>query len=128
MSNEQGFLLKKNVADYDWVKGGYKKKGFNVVELDMSDIKDELKLIDEIADQLKFPYKSTNWDSVDDWITDLEWLKVKNTVVFIKKVYLLKEKRFGILFEVLKHAKEFWSKYNVEFDVILFEKELEEQK
>lgn len=120
MENKNNSLVKRDVKDYDKVKESYGKNGFNIVELDLFVIEAEQGLADEISDQLKFPYRSTNWDSVDDWITDLEWLDKKNTAILIKNFSFLKAKGFDQLLEVLNDAKEFWSKHNVVFDIVIF--------
>ena len=94
----------------------------NVVIVDSSKIKNKHDIFNLFSKKLSFPnYFGNNWDAFWDCITDLMWLKNKDTLVKIKDYDILKQKEEGkILIKILTDAKTFWKKHNVDFDLNIF--------
>jgi len=75
--------------------------------LDAPSSKEEL--LDVLKISLLFPEgHGKNWDSLDDSITDLSWLKQKNVLLTHSMFPNLVERDFGIYMQILKDAVEFW--------------------
>lgn len=133
MRNEdilQKYFKIKEEKEYLKIKRHYKEKKFNIVEISISEVKDETHLFSLFSKVLKFPsYFGQNWNAFYDCLTDLEWLKLKKTIVFIKDIKAMKEKAFfEPLIGVLIDTHNWWSKLNITFDLIIIVKNREEKE
>jgi hypothetical protein len=111
----------KSKAKYVTIKNKYLGLGYNIVELDENKLNQEY-VFNEFSNALKFPsYFGKNWNALWDCVTDLEWLKEKNTVVLIKKIANAPELQNNeILHSQLNDAEKYWRKNGVSFKVYNF--------
>lgn len=122
-----------DIEEYSAIKLDYTKRGYNIVEIDGLAVSGKSDIFNSFFKSLKFPdYFGKNWDALYDCITDLGWLKNKNTVVLIKEID--EREIFKILKHALMDAKEFWLNTNerfpekVDFETIIFIEHLKQKK
>ncbi len=85
----------------------------------------ELKnLFNEFSAAFQFPsYFGDNWDSLDECLCDLDWLRFDRIVLVIDsydEILCKKAREKQTLMSVLRTAIDYWQKSNVGFIVYLF--------
>lgn len=115
------FLLTEKKEDYDKKKKLLSHK-YNLVDLDGSLLKNKFDILKAFSNSLNFPdYFGNNWDALFDSLTDLSWLRNKNTVVLLRNFENVDLKLCEQLMSVLKDARDFWKKEKVTLDIYLFD-------
>jgi len=82
---------------------------FKTIEIDCINCKDKESLLKVIADKFDFPdYFSYNWDSLDECLSDMEWIN-SNVILTLKNIeYLLinQPQLLEIFFDILINILE----------------------
>ena len=126
-----GAILKQEEgAVYHKIVQRYKKSEFNVVEVDGETIRTEQDIFNVFSVQLRFPsYFGNNWDAFFDCLTDLLWLKSKDTIILLRNVESIISLPFFDLFaETLVDAHLTWKAWGSQFHVIVFLSEIDEKR
>lgn len=96
-----------------FLKSELAKEGFLVKELDSSLIKDDESLFSIFSNTLDFPdYFGSNWDSMDECLSDLDLSSYSGVVLFCDNASdLWKDAAYsaGKLISVWQSAAEIWS-------------------
>jgi RNAse (barnase) inhibitor barstar len=97
-----------------------KQVGLAVFRMDFSHIDGKKDLLDQAAKALQFPsWFGSNWDALNDSLTDLEWLGVKAgyVLVFENIEHFARSyaQEFHDATQVLRAASEYWKNENRPF-------------
>lgn len=70
------------------------------VEIDFDIIHSKEELLQVIEEQFSLPYTHNNWDTVEDWLTDLSWIEENSICVSLLNFYSFckREKELGEIF------------------------------
>jgi RNAse (barnase) inhibitor barstar len=87
--------------------------------IDLQKIRDKNKLLEAIAESLKFPPSfGKNWDALSDCLNDLSWLTADNFVICFENADRYRdanEEDFKTLIEILEEASSNWSEQESPF-------------
>lgn len=67
---------------------------------------------EELAVKLKFPYWGHNWDSFDENIKVLDWIREEKIYLIHKNKWALEEADFKIYIQLLREAISLWNHCN----------------
>lgn len=87
--------------------------GFDLVRIDLGSVSDKEQLLEHLASVLAFPqWFGSNWDALEDCLTDLSWRAGDRHVLLIEGFQELRARRpddFGVLLDVLASSAQYWS-------------------
>jgi len=85
-------------------------------------------LLNEFSKKALFPdYFSMNWDSFEECLRDLSWIKQKRLIIIHKHLPLLNSKKnLKIYLEILNDASTYWKLYEPHELLIIFPTSLKE--
>jgi len=101
-----------------------KQAGLTMFRIDFTHVKGKKDLLDQVAKALQFPaWFGSNWDALNDSLTDLDWLGVKAgyVIVFENIEHFARShaQDFHVVTEILRAASEYWKNENRPFWVFL---------
>jgi RNAse (barnase) inhibitor barstar len=99
----------------------YGQRGYNIVIVNALRIIDRHGFFQLFSERLKFPdYFGNNWDAFYDGLTDLSWLKNRNSLIVIENYDLLQARDFSASFlDILSDADAYWRGKGIDFRILL---------
>src|SRR6516162_1975648 len=94
-----------------------KQAGLTMFRIDFTHVKGKKDLLDQVVKALQFPaWFGSNWDALNDSLTDLDWLGVKAgyVIVFENIEHFARShaQDFHVVTEILRAASEYWKNEN----------------
>lgn len=97
--------------------------GFRIYTLGGSEIDSKAKLIEQLADLMKFPAGfGRNWDALLDSLRDLSWAPAPGYLLILKNPSLLLARNpedFSAFFEIVAQAASDWSRRRIPFHLVV---------
>lgn len=82
----------------------------DLAQVDLAGAQDKESLLERFAAALAFPaWFGSNWDALEDCLTDLSWRAGAGHVVLLKEAGELPADDLGVLLEILAAAAEHWA-------------------
>ncbi|MDR1763281.1 MAG: barstar family protein [Dysgonamonadaceae bacterium] len=69
-------------------------------------------LMNNYYTKFKFPYFGFNWDALWDCLCDLDWIGLKDIIIYHEVLPKLEDKDFKIYFKILRDAIGNWNIWN----------------
>lgn len=112
-----------SAADFARLRAEAQRREIHIAVVEYRDDKDyETALIDQISREFMFPgWAGSNWNSVQDCLTDLNWLDKAGFWCFFSGSNQLKEKDeplYNLLREIFRSAGESWSPEGTPFRLV----------
>jgi len=125
-TKREGFEEASGQVEESAVIDSLAAKGYNIVVIDICDMRDRRDLFKAFSEQLKFPdYFGNNWDAFYDCLTDLSWLSRNTTLIVIESYGSLHARDFGTEFlDILNDAHRYWRGKGIDFRTLLVNREL----
>lgn len=95
------------------IKGYLKNKIFEV-EIDLKNVKNENNFIKEMDNIFDFPpyFRKNSYDSLNDCMRDLSWIKEDEIIIIFKNLKFLKERNEKLFLDIsasLELYRDFWN-------------------
>ena len=91
-------------------------RGLYVARVALAARADKPSLLGALAAALDFPeWFGGNWDALEDYLTDLSWIRSAGYLILFEGCDALASDDFGVLRDVLASAAEFWSERGKRF-------------
>ncbi len=88
---------------------GWAAAGVRAVQVDLGQAPDKAALLAAFARELGFPdWFGSNWDALEDCLTDLSWLEPGEVVLILEGSEALPPDDLGVLIDVLSACAEHW--------------------
>jgi len=98
-------------------------RGLCLADIDLSDVEDKPGFLRETARALEFPdYFGTNWDALNDCLTDLSWRPCAGHVLLFRGFQSFADTAgadAAVAVRTLGVAADFWRERNVPFYAVL---------
>ena len=93
-----------------------------VARIDLAGAADKEALLERIARALEFPrWFGSNWDALEDCLTDLSWSKAGGHVLLFEAAADLPADERGILVDILATAAAWWAERKRPFFAVLLD-------
>ena len=97
--------------------------GLTVFCLNLADVNGKAGFMRAIAKTLHFPhYFGSNWDALEDCLTDLSWLQAKGYVLLFQNMNKFDSRapdEATMLRTILQNAAKYWKRLGVRFFAVL---------
>lgn len=110
-------------SDVEMLEAAATDNDFAVYRIDLAAVRSKQELLDAIARELAFPdWFGSNWDALEDCLTDLGWCVASGYVIILANAGALaaaEPEEFETALEVFDGAAEYWYDEDVPFWVLV---------
>lgn len=98
------------VSRADEVLDAVRGSGLRIARIALAGTDDKAELLARVARSLEFPeWFGSNWDALEDCLTDLSWLEGDGHVLLLDDAGSLAADDFGVFADVLSSSAQYWA-------------------